>query len=82
MIEPASPALMGGFFTTVPPGKPKCILTHISGIQKYITDDPTCRTAKETRIFWTWWGKQAGMIQENSIETYTFPYVKQIANGV
>jgi len=25
---------------------------------------------------------EAGMIQENSIETYTFPYVKQIANEV
>ena len=23
-IEPASPALAGGFFTTEPPGKPKC----------------------------------------------------------
>ena len=25
-IEPVSPALAGGFFTTEPPGKPLCIL--------------------------------------------------------
>ena len=26
-IQPASPALAGRFFTTEPPGKPKCLLT-------------------------------------------------------
>ena len=32
-IEPASPALTGGFFTTVPPGKPKySLLTDMCGI--------------------------------------------------
>ena len=25
-IEPMSPTLAGGFFTTVPPGKPSCVL--------------------------------------------------------
>ena len=28
-IEPASPALAGGFFTTVPPGKPPLIHTSL-----------------------------------------------------
>ena len=29
------------------------ILTHIYGIWKDSTDDPTCRAAKETQTFWT-----------------------------
>ena len=28
-IEPASPALVGGFFTTVPPGKPNKIIKYM-----------------------------------------------------
>ena len=27
-IEPMSPALAGGFFTTEPPGKPRCVFLH------------------------------------------------------
>ena len=28
-VEPASPALAGGFFTAEPPGKPNCIVTDM-----------------------------------------------------
>ena len=34
------------------------ILTHIYGIKKYSTDDPTCRAVKETQTLWTHWGKE------------------------
>ena len=30
-----------------------CILTHMYGIQKNSTDDPTWRAVKETQTFWT-----------------------------
>ena len=33
-IEPMSPALAGGFFTTEPPGKPVCIYAHV--IKKHV----------------------------------------------
>ena len=33
-IEPASPALAVGFFTTVPPGKPKYSKVHVKGDSK------------------------------------------------
>ena len=31
---------------------------HIYGIWKDSTDDPSCRTAKETQTFWTQSGKE------------------------
>ena len=38
-----------------------CILTHVYGIQKDGTDDPTCSAEKETQMqgtdFWTQWEK-------------------------
>ena len=38
-----------------------CVLMHMYGIQKDVTDDPTCRAAKQTQMkrtdFWTQWEK-------------------------
>ena len=58
-----------------------CILTHIYGIQKDSTDDPTGRATKETEAKEQTIGlvgeAEGGMIWESSIETCTLPYVKQ-----
>ena len=60
------------------------ILTHIYGIFKDGNDDPICETAKETQIwrtdFWTLGEGEGRMIWENSIETCTLPYVKEITS--
>ena len=58
---------------------------HNSGIQKHGTNDPTCRAAKETdvnnRLLDSVGEGEGGMIWENSIETYTLPYIKEITSA-
>ena len=64
------------------------ILMHIYGIQKDGTDEPNCRAAVEMQTqrtdLWAWEAegeKKGGMTEESGMETYTLPYVKQIASG-
>ena len=66
------------------------MLTHIYGIQKDGTDESICRAAMEMQIsrtdLWTWGNRGLGVEEggtngETSMETYTLPYVKQIASG-
>ena len=64
------------------------ILMYVYGIQKDSVDEPICRAAMETQ---TWRidlnghkrreEGEGGTNGESSTETYTLPYVKQIANG-
>ena len=58
------------------------ILTHIYGIQKGGSDDPICKTARDTdvknRLLNSVGEGEGGMIGENSIETCILPYVKQM----
>ena len=56
---------------------------HIYGIQKDVTDDPKCRTAKEDRdikkrLLDSVGEGDGGMIGENRIETCILSYVKQM----
>ena len=50
------------------------ILMHIYGIYKDGNDNPVCKTAKETQMYWTvFWNSmgegKGGMMWENGIET-------------
>ena len=45
-IDPMSPALAGGFFTTEPPGKPRCVFLHM---RFHVTDHITLG---EGNSFW------------------------------
>ena len=40
-LEPVSPALAGGFLTTVQPGKPNCVLLHGEFYVNYISTENT-----------------------------------------
>ena len=60
--------------------------THIyMKSRKNSNDEPICRTGIETqtedRLMDTTEEGEGGMNRESSIETYTLPCVKQIANG-
>ena len=59
---------------------------YIYGIQKDGTDEPICRAAVETnmekRLVDTEGEGQGGTNGENSTETYTLPYVIQIASEI
>ena len=61
---------------------------YIYGIQKDGADEPNCRAAVEMQTqrtdLWAWEAegeKKGGMTEESGMETYTLPYVKQIASG-
>ena len=63
-----------------------CILTHIYGIWKDGTDEPTCRAAMESQTLrtglWTGLGKKERMgCMDRGTRKHILPYVKQIANG-
>ena len=61
-------------------------LTHIYGIWKDGTDEPTCRAAMESQTLrtglWTGLGKKERMrCMDRGTRKHILPYVKQTANG-
>ena len=58
-----------------------CILMYVHGIQKDGTDKPICRAAMKMQTQRTGsWTQREKRVGRNSMETYTLPYVKQIAS--
>ena len=55
---------------------------ELNWTEKDGTDEPIFRADVENRLMDTRWGGEDGMSKESSMETYTLPYVKQIASGI
>ena len=55
---------------------------ELNWTEKDGTDEPIFRADVENRLMDRRWGGEDGMSKESSMETFTLPYVKQIASGI